>query len=215
MAIQHLQRVEPHGERAGRDTDGLDPNKDHNDKDGNAKKNCSGSASVIKTSSSSSSLSSSSYSTAKGPDDNAAMAAAATTTNTTTKTTSPNTAHAKAGKHKNLAYYDHSITEEKKTGSTKNAKVQGRRRGPGRPPGSRNRATIARMKAEQEAIELFRKSNPDMPSYTLESVSVDSHKLHPEGGGSINGKDHHLGFTDAAPATTAAVTPIPCTQTHR
>lgn len=103
----------------------------------------------------------------------------------------------KHNKQKDLVFYDHGTTQEKKTHSTKTPKTPTRRRGPGRPPGSRNRATIARMKAEQEAIELFRKSNPDMPSYTLHSAPGDAPTT-------VSGKEHSeqpLAVYTSTPAT--------------
>lgn len=50
-------------------------------------------------------------------------------------------------------------------------------RGPGRPPGSLNRSTIARIKAETEAIEAFKRSNPDIPTYTIDELSFTNKVL--------------------------------------
>lgn len=53
-------------------------------------------------------------------------------------------------------------------------KSKGSGRGPGRPPGSLNRSTIARLKAEAEAIEAFKRSNPDIPTYTLDQLNISN-----------------------------------------
>lgn len=58
----------------------------------------------------------------------------------------------------------------------KSTKKKGPKRKPGRPPGSLNRSTIARMKAEEEAIALFMSSDPDAPPFRSTGVSLGDPK---------------------------------------
>ena len=81
------------------------------------------------------------------------------------------------------------ITNKNSTSKSTNSITKNKRKGPGRPRGSLNKATIERIKAEEEAIKLFRLSNPDIPSYNIVDYSHNENNVQAHDYNTNNDKD--------------------------